>query len=106
MHGAWRELLRIAEEGCQAQEILPLHLLQKSLATGFLEIPQGDAVSDPGFSLPAKLNLFEEVFYCGADTQTGIILDGIRDDETRCERIQLSLLANAAVVSSGCVSAN
>jgi hypothetical protein len=68
MHSARRQFLRIAEEGSQAQKIFPLHLIQKSLATGFLEISQGDDVSHPGLSLPAELDLFEKIVYRRIDS--------------------------------------
>jgi hypothetical protein len=106
MHGTWRELLRIAEEGSQTQQILPFHLIQKSFAAGFLEISQGDDVPHPCLSLPTELDLFKEVVYCGPNFQARVVFDGIGNNESRCECIQLSLLANATVVSSGCISTN
>jgi hypothetical protein len=69
------------------QEILPLHPIQKSLATGVLEIPQREAISDPGLSLPAELYLFEKDVYCRTDSETRVIFERTGNDESGCELI-------------------
>src|ERR1700723_2343641 len=73
MDRAWIKLLRITKEGSQAQEIFPLHLIQKSLAAGFLEISQGYAISHSCLSFPVELNLFEKVVYGRTDSQTRVV---------------------------------
>ena len=106
MDRAWRKLLRITKEGSQTQEIFPLHLIQKSLAAGFLEISQGYAISHSCLSFPVELNLFEKVVYGRTDSQTRVVFDGIGNDETGGEHIQLSLLSHLTVVRSGRITSN
>lgn len=55
--------------------------------------------------MSAELNFFKEIVYRGADSEAGVAFDGVGNNETCWDRIQLSLFSSAAVVRSRCVGA-
>jgi hypothetical protein len=101
MHGTGRELLLIAQEEDEAQEILSLDVFDVSFRAALDEVAQGEAVSQPGLSLARELDVFKKIrFGCAqAQTQTGIFFfNGIGDNQSSCDRVELRLLLFQAVV--------
>ena len=92
------ELLRIAQERSETQEIVPLNLLKEAFVAGLLEITEGDVISPPCLSLPGELDFHKEIVYSRPNSKAGVVLDWIGNNETCRDCVEFSLLSNVAFV--------
>jgi hypothetical protein len=98
VHGAGREFLLIAQENDEAQKILSLDVFDVGLRAALREIAEGEAISQPGLPLTGELNVLEKIRLGRAQAHAGTLFDGIGDDQSSRNRIELRLLLLQAVV--------
>src|ERR1017187_5605675 len=82
VHRTRGELLRIAQERSETQEIFPLNLFKEAFVAGLLEITEGDVISPPCLSLPGELDFLKKIVYSRPNSKAGVVLDWIGNNET------------------------